>query len=148
MNIPQQLITTIFAFWAGFVSAISFMEAWLKFKAQGVTREIGLSIGKLVFSALNFVEIILLFIVWGLLLLQKNYNSFQITQQNILFWLVTIVLMLQTFWLKPALIERAEQIISGIQPPPSKEHLLYVLFEVVKVTTLIILALKHKHYLR
>jgi hypothetical protein len=35
----------------GFLGAISFMEAWLKFKAPGVTLPI--SIGRLVFSALN-----------------------------------------------------------------------------------------------
>ena len=39
--------------WIGFVGAISFMEAWLKFKAPGVTMPIGLGIGKLVFNALN-----------------------------------------------------------------------------------------------
>ena len=30
--------------WIGFVSAISFMEAWLKFRASGVTLPIGLGI--------------------------------------------------------------------------------------------------------
>jgi len=40
----------------GFVLSISFMEAWLKFQAEGVTQAIGLSIGRLVFGALNKVE--------------------------------------------------------------------------------------------
>ena len=35
--------------WIGFVSAISFMEAWLKFRAPGVTLTLGLGIGRLVF---------------------------------------------------------------------------------------------------
>jgi uncharacterized membrane protein (DUF485 family) len=34
----------------GFVGAISFMEAWIKFRAPGVTLSIGLGIGKLVFG--------------------------------------------------------------------------------------------------
>lgn len=43
-------------FWVGLVCAISFMEAWLKFQAPGVTLTIGLSIGMKVFTALNRVE--------------------------------------------------------------------------------------------
>ncbi|HQW87358.1 MAG TPA: hypothetical protein PLH93_09245, partial [Flavobacteriales bacterium] len=50
-------IALICAFvWVGFVCAISFMEAWLKFRAHGVTLPIGLGIGRLVFQALNRVE--------------------------------------------------------------------------------------------
>ena len=45
--------------WIGFVCAISFMEAWLKFRAAGVTLPIGLGIGRLVFQALNKVEWVL-----------------------------------------------------------------------------------------
>ncbi|WP_200881112.1 hypothetical protein [Cellulophaga sp. E6(2014)] len=43
--------------WVGFIGAISFMEAWLKFRAPGIDTALGLGIGQLVFSALNKVEI-------------------------------------------------------------------------------------------
>lgn len=39
--------------WLGMVVAISFLEAPLKFRAAGVTLQIGLGIGRLVFRALN-----------------------------------------------------------------------------------------------
>jgi hypothetical protein len=39
--------------WIGFVCAISFMEAWLKFRAPGIMLPLGLCIGKLVFNALK-----------------------------------------------------------------------------------------------
>lgn len=42
--------------WIGFVCAISFMEAWVKFRAPGVTLPLGLGIGSLVFKALNKAE--------------------------------------------------------------------------------------------
>src|ERR1700735_4521593 len=42
--------------WVGMVGAISFLEAPLKFRAPGVTLQIGLGIGRLVFRALNIVE--------------------------------------------------------------------------------------------
>ena len=71
----KQFISFILIFWAGFVSAISFMEAWLKFQAEGVSREIGLSIGKLVFTALNRVEIVLLVSVWIIHIIQKKIQN-------------------------------------------------------------------------
>ncbi len=49
------IIASIFV-WIGFVSAISFIESWLKFKAPGITIRLGLGIGKLVFNALNKIE--------------------------------------------------------------------------------------------
>ncbi len=45
--------------WLGMVLAISFIEAPLKFRAPGVTLQIGLGIGRLVFRALNGVELLL-----------------------------------------------------------------------------------------
>jgi hypothetical protein len=43
--------------WLGMVLAISFLEAPLKFRAPNVTLPIGLGIGRLVFRALNTVEV-------------------------------------------------------------------------------------------
>ncbi|BCI89282.1 hypothetical protein NIIDMKKI_44880 [Mycobacterium kansasii] len=43
--------------WLGMVLAISFLEAPLKFRAPNVTLQIGLGIGRLVFRALNTVEV-------------------------------------------------------------------------------------------
>ncbi len=45
--------------WLGMVVAISFIEAPLKFRAPGVTLQIGLGIGRLVFRALNGCELLL-----------------------------------------------------------------------------------------
>ncbi|MGB0437686.1 MAG: hypothetical protein ACPGIJ_12045, partial [Mycobacterium sp.] len=45
--------------WLGMVLAISFVEAPLKFRAPGVTLKIGLGIGRLVFRALNTMEVLL-----------------------------------------------------------------------------------------
>ena len=57
--------------WVGFVSAISFMEAWLKFTAPGVTLTTGLAIGQVVFGALNRVELIVAIILCGLIVTEK-----------------------------------------------------------------------------
>lgn len=47
--------------WIGFVCAISFIEAWLKFKASGLSLPIGLGIGRLAFNVLNKVDWVLAF---------------------------------------------------------------------------------------
>src|SRR3546814_20703892 len=53
-------VATAFTFvWLGMVLAISFIEAPLKFRAPGVTIPLGLGIGRLVFRALNSVELLL-----------------------------------------------------------------------------------------
>ncbi|RYG21549.1 MAG: hypothetical protein EOO07_02375, partial [Chitinophagaceae bacterium] len=55
-NVAQPIAVICTFTWIGFVCAISFLEAWLKFRAPGVTLPIGLGIGRLVFAALNKVE--------------------------------------------------------------------------------------------
>ena len=59
-NLP--IIASVFL-WIGFVGAISFMEAWLKFQVPTLTLSVGLGIGKLVFNALNKVELVLAIII-------------------------------------------------------------------------------------
>ena len=49
--------------WLGMVLAISFLEAPLKFRAPGVTLQLGLGIGRLVFRALNTCEAVLAVVV-------------------------------------------------------------------------------------
>jgi hypothetical protein len=130
----------ILIFWAGYVSSISFMEAWLKFKAPGITLPLGLGIGKMVFSALNKVEWVLL--VAYILLNIFYFNSLKFLLNNHLLQVIIVILLLQTLWLLPGLIQRSELIISGKQPGASHIHIYYVVMEIIKVVLLIALALK------
>ena len=52
-TVQQPIAVACLFTWIGFVCAISFLEAWLKFRAPGVTVPIGLGIGRLVFGALK-----------------------------------------------------------------------------------------------
>src|SRR6185312_11843169 len=57
---PAAGMTVAVAFtWLGMVLGISFLEAPLKFRAPGVTLQLGLGIGRLVFAALNRAEVVL-----------------------------------------------------------------------------------------
>ena len=51
--------------WLGMVVAISFIETPLKFRAPGVTLQIGLGVGRLVFRVLNVCELALAAVVVG-----------------------------------------------------------------------------------
>lgn len=122
--------------WIGFVCAISFMEAWLKFRAPGVTLAIGLGIGKLVFALLNKVEwIFALALLISAVSSRKSTNGLSLVS----FATILLILTLQSLWLLPALDLRAVQVIDGAVLPLSNLHLVFVAMEVIKVGGLFIL---------
>ena len=125
--------------WSGCLIAISFMESWLKFRAPGVTVPIGLSIGKLVFNALNKIE----WLLAAIILISYIFNKQQVASANIvLFGIAVWFLIVQTFWLLPALDARANIVISGKTLMPSSLHWYFVGAEVIKVCTLFVLGFK------
>lgn len=121
--------------WIGFISAISFMEAWLKFRAPGVTLPIGLGIGRLVFAAMNKVEWVLALVIF--------ISGFRIARRlNWLFVLVLAVLLLQTVWLLPALDARAQMYINGEVVQSSYLHFYYVIAEGLKFIALFVFGIR------
>lgn len=129
---PLALFSSVF--WIGAVCAISFLEAWLKFKAPGVTLPIGLGIGRLVFGALNKIEWVLAAIV--LLNFIFSPGSFYLRWQHNLIFIIIAILILQSFWLLPSLDERAGQLIAGNEIPHSYLHFYFVGLELTKVIIL------------
>ena len=124
--------------WIGFVCAISFMEAWLKFRAPGISVPLGLGIGKLVFNALNKVELILtVIVIIGFYLSEQKLFTFT----NISFFIPVAILFLQTMWLMPVLDKRAELLIKGHTLPSSNLHFYYVSMELIKVISLFVFGL-------
>ena len=131
VKMPIALICTFL--WIGFVCAISFMEAWLKFRAPGITVPLGLGIGRLVFNALNKVELVFAIVI----LINIFWQTSDILKwQNIAFAVPFALLLIQTFWLLPALDARAELHIQGQLVPPSNLHFYYVGMELVKIVGL------------
>lgn len=132
MKIKIKTTIALTFIWIGFVCAISFMEAWLKFRASNVTTALGLGIGQLVFSALNKVELMLSAIIIALSLFPLR----KIKILNLFFVISFLILLLQTFWLLPELNERATKIIHGISVPKSQLHIVFVTLEIIKVVVL------------
>ena len=123
--------------WFGAVAAISFMEAPLKFTAPHITLPLGLEIGYVVFHALNKVEIVL----GVLFLITIIFNKQNKKTMPILFGVVAIILLLQTFWLFPLLDERTMQVINGTAKPYSNLHIYYIVFDAVKLILLLALGI-------
>ena len=128
------ILASIFL-WIGFVGAISFMEAWLKFQVPTLTLPVGLGIGKLVFNALNKVELVLAFVI--LLTLYRTSKEI-ITWKNLFLLIPLALLIFQTLILLPILDTRATAIIENEVVPMSRAHIYYIGLEIVKVTTLFI----------
>src|SRR3954454_4136462 len=120
--------------WFGMVVAISFVEAPLKFRAPGITVPLGLGIGRLVFRALNILEVVAA-VALALALLQGDPTAGV--------WLaacvVGVCLAVQIAVLRPVLDRRAAAIIAGQQMPRSRLHVVYIVLEAVKALTLPVL---------
>lgn len=132
MRIFQQLIILSVFFWAGAIVAISFLEAPLKFTAPNITTELGLGIGRIVFHALNKIEWIFEFTLL--------ISLFYVKRERIYFllsFLITAILVYQTFLLLPQLDVRAELLLNGNRLPASYHHWLYILLELIKLLSLL-----------
>lgn len=134
MPVPEQARLAALllpAVWLGFVLAISFMEAPLKFRAPGVSRDAALSIGRLVFQALARVELTL-WLLEALSLWAAGWPG----GAHVWFTVLTLLLSLQQGWLLPRLDRRATAVLAGHPVAPSRLHVLYVGAECAKVLAL------------
>ncbi|MCG8331228.1 MAG: hypothetical protein MI974_26295 [Chitinophagales bacterium] len=125
--------------WIGFVGAISFMEAWLKFRAPGITLSLGLGIGRLVFNALNKVEIVLSIAIIVSMLI---YGLPELRWKYLFFLIPFLILIVQSIWLLPMLDARAEMHLQNMEVPASNLHFYYVGLECVKISCLAVFGIK------
>ena len=117
--------------WLGMVLAISFLEAPLKFRAPGVTLQIGLGIGRLVFRALNSSEVLLAVGILVALALDRAPASVIVVSA-----VAFASLVAQLFGVRPRLARRSDAVLAGQNAPRSRAHYAYVALEVVKVIAL------------
>ncbi|HWS91325.1 MAG TPA: hypothetical protein VN306_02135 [Mycobacterium sp.] len=119
--------------WLGMVLAISFLEAPLKFRAPNVTLQIGLGIGRLVFRALNTVEV-------GFAIVIVAFAVANPTPARIAVALAVAVaaLAIQLIAVRPRLTRRSDQVLAGLDAPRSPAHYVYVGLEVVKAVALLV----------
>lgn len=130
------LRTGIAFIWAGLVLGLSFIETPLKFHAPGMTDVLAVGIGRLVFTTLNRIELVLLVILLASLLRNKAarriYGIFSV---------IAVVVLVQTFWLLPVLDARVQLLIDGTPPATSFHHVAYIGIESVKLLALFTLGI-------
>lgn len=135
MNTAWAVVTAASFVWLGMVLAISFLEAPLKFRVPEVTVRIGVSIGRLVFRALNTVEVVLAVVILIAILLAPPPAG---AVAAILTAIAALVLQLVV--VRALLNRRSRAVLAGAQQARrrSRSHYGYVLLEVVKVITLLV----------
>ncbi len=131
MSIGLTIAVAVTFTWLGMVAAISFLEAPLKFRAPNVTLQIGLGIGRLVFRALNSVEL-----VFGIVILAVFLTGPPSVDAGVAFGIAFAALIVQLVAVRPWLNRRSDKVLAGLNAPRSRGHYAYVGFEVIKVIAL------------
>ncbi|MGA8548001.1 MAG: hypothetical protein WB785_22415 [Mycobacterium sp.] len=119
--------------WLGMVLAISFLEAPLKFRAPNVTRQVGLGIGRLVFRALNSIEVVFSIVIAAIILASVPPASV-----IAVFLIAFAMLATQLIAVRPFLNRRSDKVLAGLNAPRSRGHYAYVGLEAIKVIALIV----------
>jgi hypothetical protein len=115
------------------VLAISFIETPLKFRAPGVTLQIGLGIGRLVFRALNACELALAAVVVACFAIKPPTAGIAVAVA-----VAVVTLLAQVLAVRPRLTRRSDAVLAGGDGPRSRAHWAYVGLEIIKVIALLI----------
>jgi len=121
--------------WLGMVLAISFLEAPLKFRAPGITLALGLGIGRLVFAALNRVELALATVAAVAAVVGPHPLGMVASGA-----VAVAALVAQLVVVRPRLVRRSNLVLQGERAQRSRAHHAYVGLEVIKVLALVALA--------
>lgn len=125
--------------WLGMVLAISFIEAPLKFRAPGITLPLGLGIGRLVFRALNNVELALATVVVVAVAVRPPGPLAFVAVGT-----AVMMLALQLLFVRPRLRRRSAAVLAASVEPSggmagrSQAHYAYTGLEVVKAAALLV----------
>lgn len=137
------LLTMLPFVWFGMVTAISFIETPLKFRAPGMNHALGVGIGRLVFNVLNMVEAAMAVLIVGAWTQQQELVSLPI---GIFLAIPIVALALQTTFLRPAMKKRTRALSatalthSGNTAVKAKvatqTHIAYISSEMLKAVAL------------
>ncbi|KHL03505.1 hypothetical protein [Sinomonas humi] len=138
MTVATAVASAAVFVWLGMVLAISFLEAPLKFRAPGITIELGVGIGRLVFRALNTAECVLAAVVVVCLVALGGSTP---AAAVVLMAILVVVLVLDVAVLRPRMDRRYTSGNVSDAMPRHSLHLWYVGLELVKVASLVILGI-------
>ncbi|MCL6524524.1 MAG: hypothetical protein K6T34_07660 [Thermoflavifilum sp.] len=134
-TLAQKFMVLISFFWFGFFSAISFMEAPVKFQAPHLSLSVGVEIGRIVFHVSQEIQ-------WVMLILLTLVTWLWISQfKHIRIWVIGLwlIMLIESFLLLPALDKQAQQVIAGHILPMTAIHWVFVLTELLKIPVLLVI---------
>ena len=120
--------------WLGMVLAISFVEAPLKFRADGLELPVGLAIGRIVFRALNIAEV-----VWAVVIAVCLSVIGPSGPVLVLAAVTAVLLAVQLLVVRPRLNRRSARVLAGQEAPRSRAHHAYIGLEALKLAALVAL---------
>lgn len=108
------------------------MATPVKFQAPSLTMQAGLEVGRYTFRLLARVELafVIATIILACVVRPPWFTVFALA-------LVIVEVLVQRFWLLPALDNRVSQILAGAVPFFSADHAVYAVMEVIKVALLV-----------
>jgi len=120
--------------WLGMVLAISFVEAPLKFRADGLELRVGLAIGRVVFRALNIAEVI-----WAVVIAVCLSVAGPSGPVLVIAAVTAVLLAVQLLVVQPRLNRRSARVLAGQDAPRSRAHHTYIALEALKLAALVAL---------
>jgi hypothetical protein len=120
--------------WLGMVLAICFLEAPLKFRAEGLELRVGLAIGRIVFRALNIAEVIWAVVIAVCLTIAPSSRPVLVLAA-----VTAVLLAVQLLVVRPRLNRRSARVLAGHDAPRSRAHHAYIGLEALKLAALVAL---------
>ncbi len=133
----EQFGIKIFLIWAGLSVGVAFLATPAKFLAPSLSLAVALDIGQQTFRVYSGAEFALL----GLLMVLGVWSKARRR------WYLSLavpgaIILMQAFWLVPALDLRVAAVQAGLSPPPpSNLHMTYIVAEVIKLLWLLVIGL-------
>lgn len=122
------------AVWIGLIIAIDLIEAPLKFQAPGITIPLGLGIGRLVFTAMNIVEVVLAVLLAIAVLRGPRPSRAALWTAG----LIGALLVVKTAVIRPLLAAHTDAVLSGASEGGSLTHYGYIAVDGVLFVALVV----------
>jgi hypothetical protein len=120
--------------WLGMVLAISFLEAPLKFRTEGLELRVGLAIGRIVFRALNIAEVL-----WAVVIAVCLSVTGASGPVLMLAAVTAVLLAVQLLVVRRRLNQRSARMLADHDARRSRAHHAYIGLEALKLAALVAL---------
>ncbi|KAB1643960.1 hypothetical protein [Gulosibacter chungangensis] len=114
------------AIWIGMIIAIDLIEAPLKFQAPGITIPLGLGIGRLVFLAMNIVELVL-----AVLMAISLWKPRADRRTWSLYGALVVMFAVKMTIIRPLLAQHTNAVLAGTSEGGSTTHYFYIAADAV-----------------